>query len=124
VKVTAKKGTNGGTSTVTALSSSEEKACANRQTEIMASIDELARSVGLMLQRHEQLSFQLVEVMGHLAQVAERQTVTDQRVERLHSDITSLTSEVARAAMAAMREHLGAVVQYEVDQRLRAAGGR
>jgi hypothetical protein len=50
--------------------------------------------------------------------------VTDQRVERLHSDITSLTSEVARAAMAAMREHLGAVVQYEVDQRLRAAGGR
>ena len=95
-----------------------------RQSELMASIDEMAKGVGMMLERHEQLSFQLVEVMGHLANVAERQTVADDRVIRLHSDLTALTSEVAKSATAAMREHLGAVVQYEVDQRLRAAGGR
>jgi predicted nucleic acid-binding Zn-ribbon protein len=123
---TAKKGTNGTKAVNVKVVCPHQDLCQapSRQVELMTSMDELAKGVGMMLERHEQLSFQLVEVMGHLANVAERQTLADQRVMQLHTDLASLTSQVAQAATAVMRDHLSAVVQYEVDQRLRAAGGR
>jgi hypothetical protein len=48
-------------------------------SEVMASIDELSRSVGMLLERHEQHTDRLHRLTSHMSDVSERLTVTAQR---------------------------------------------
>jgi hypothetical protein len=67
--------------------------------ELMGSIDDFHRkmmdSVGLLLEKQDLHSTQLVEVVGHLNNVAERQTKTDQREQEWLRQLQELTRTVA-----------------------------
>jgi ABC-type transporter Mla subunit MlaD len=67
--------------------------------ELMGSIDDfhqkLMDSMGLLLEKQDLHSKQLVEVVGHLNNVAERQTKTDQREEEWLRQLAELTRTVA-----------------------------
>jgi type II secretory pathway predicted ATPase ExeA len=43
----------------------------SRQAELMASIDEMSKGVGMMLERHEQLSTQVMDLTRYVTQVNE-----------------------------------------------------
>jgi ABC-type transporter Mla subunit MlaD len=78
---------------------SEECVAPKLHDELMGSIDDfhqkLMDSVGLLLEKQDLHSKQLVEVVDHLNNVAERQTKTDQREEEWLRQLAELTRTVA-----------------------------
>src|SRR5512139_2829478 len=64
-------------------------------TELMASLDALSASVGLLLERHEQHADRLLTITGHLADVASRQTATSQREAEWLRQLGEITRAVS-----------------------------
>ena len=75
---------------------SEDCVAPKMHKELMASMDELAASVGLLLEKQDLHSRQLVEVIVHLGDVAQRQTTTDQREERWLEELSAVTRSLSK----------------------------
>ena len=69
-------------------------------TEIMASLDELSRSVGMLLEQTQQHSDRIIAVADRLHDVSQRQVVADQR----ESEWLSTLNGFERAVAALRRE--------------------
>lgn len=71
--MTAKKGTNGTKAADVVAVCPHHDLCQapSRQAELMASVDEMAKGVGMMLERHEELGRQVIELTQHITRVSE-----------------------------------------------------
>lgn len=72
----------------------------NYHADVMASLDELSRSVGMLLEKTEQHSDRIIAVADRLHDVSQRQVVAD---EREHKWLETL-SEFERSVAALRRE--------------------
>lgn len=65
-------------------------------SEVMSSIDELSKSIGMLLEKHDQHSDRLLNMARHMADVSERLTVTAQR----EAEWVRVLSEMQRSVAA------------------------
>lgn len=63
--------------------------------DVMASLDELSRSVGLLLEQTQQHSDRIIAVADRLHDVSQRQVVADQREAEWLSTLNGFTRAVA-----------------------------
>ena len=97
----SKKKTNGMKGRVIAsCPHSEDCAAPLYHSEVMASLDELSKSVGMLLERTEQHGDRLTSVGERIADVSQRQVVADQR----EAEWLSTLSGVEQAVAALRRE--------------------
>ena len=67
-----------------------------RQAELMASLDEFSKSVGMMLERQETLEARVMAVLGRHAELAETVTVWKQREEEWLRTLSNVEAGLRR----------------------------
>jgi hypothetical protein len=91
---------------------------AARQGDLSVQVQEVAETLGLVLERMDQQDVRAAVVAVQVAEVRERQTKGDQREERYLEELGQVTRAMAQASVRAVREELGPVVRGEVERQL------
>jgi hypothetical protein len=108
------KPTNGKPLRIASCPHADVCAAPKMHEEVMISIDKLADSVGMLLEKHDQLLERTTNLHTKLYEVSERQIVASEREEAWLLELGSLTTRVAKESIKAVHDELTPLIKDEV----------